>query len=169
MFGKPHTYHRKYKFIDKKQQVRFAVDVALHSLLFPIFLLILMILPPFSTLLLGKLGAQAMQPVLMMFYHRIATHWWVLLPALLFVAIFSVLFSHRVFGPIRRLENALRKKKESPTEYVRCNLRGGDYFHDFANLFEEVLNQGVTPPPAATEPPSATTAATGETASTASR
>ena len=145
LWGK-HPHHRKYKFIDKKQQVRFAVDVALHSLLFPIFLLILLILPPFSTILLGKIGAQAMQPILMMFYYRIASHWWVLVPALAFVAIFSVLFSHRVFGPIRRLENALNQKKSDPTKYVRCNLRGGDYFHDFANLFEEVLNLGVEKP-----------------------
>jgi hypothetical protein len=64
---KKHTYQRKYKFIDKKQQVRFAVDVALHSSLFPIFLLLLMILPPFANIFLGN-DAVALQPILQLLY-----------------------------------------------------------------------------------------------------
>jgi hypothetical protein len=136
---KKHTYQRKYKFIDKKQQVRFAVDVALHSLLFPIFLLLLMILPPFANIFLGN-DAVALQPILRDFYRICWEHKTVVLFSLVFVGVFSVLFSHRVFGPIRRFENALKKRRDDPSQPIRCNLRGGDYFQDFSKLLEDVVN-----------------------------
>jgi type II secretory pathway component PulF len=137
---KKHTYKRKYKFIDKRQQVRFAVDVALHSLLFPIFFLILTILPPFSTMLMGE-SSDDVKPILLDFFRIAIDHWWILAIALGFVAYFSVLFSHRIFGPIRRFENLLLKKRDDPSSIVRCNLRTADYFQDFSHLFEQVLNR----------------------------
>lgn len=144
MFWKKHPYQRKYKFIDKKQQVRFAVDVVLHSLLFPIFMLLLMILPPFSSWLLRGDEA-AIKPILLDFYRVVVDHLYVVIVPLLFIGVFSVLFSHRIFGPMRRFENALLKRKENPDQPVRCNLRGGDYFHDFSKLLEEVVNSPYTP------------------------
>ena len=91
--------------------------------------------------------AAAVKPVILNFLRISIDHWWVILLALFFVSYFSVLFSHRIVGPMRRFENALLKKRENPDREVRCNLRTGDYFHDFSHLLEEVLNQGVEPSP----------------------
>ena len=67
-------------------------------------------------------------------------HWWLALLSLVFVSVASILFSHLIFGPMRRFEIALTQKKEFPDEPVFCQLRKGDYFHEFSWLFGEVLN-----------------------------
>ena len=109
---------------------------------------------------MGK-NSGAVKPILLDFFRIAIDHWWVLAIALGFVAYFSVLFSHRIFGPIRRFENLLLKKRDDPSAIVRCNLRTADYFQDFSHLFEQVLNrelseaapnQSVKPEQASTEP-----------------
>ena len=60
--------------------------------------------------------------------------------ALIFIASFSTLFSHRIFGPMRSFEKALLQKKLHPTVPVPCRLRPDDYFHDFSKLLDECLN-----------------------------
>ncbi len=139
MFKRKHPYVRRYKFIDKKQQIRFAVDVALHSLLFPILLLLLLILPPYSTILLRK-KAVLVKPIILDFFRVCWEHWWVVLLALFCVGYYSILFSHQIMGPMRRFENALLKRKADAHTPVKCNLRKRDYFHNFSKLLEEVLN-----------------------------
>ena len=52
---------RKYQFIDRKQQVRFALSVALFSLLFPLLFLGLAVSPSLSGLLIGE-DAARIQP-----------------------------------------------------------------------------------------------------------
>lgn len=98
-----------------------------------------MILPPLSDWLLGG-DAVSILPVIHQFLRITVDNWWVAAFALLFVAYFSVLFSHRIVGPMRRFENALLVRQNNSKEPVHCNLRHGDYFHEFSHLFEEVLN-----------------------------
>ena len=135
---------RKYQFIDRKQQVRFAISVALFSLLFPLIFLGLAVSPSLSSLLIGE-DAASIQPMLDQFIDFSFRHWWLALLSLLFVSVASILFSHLIFGPMRRFETALKQKKEFPDEPVFCQLRKGDYFHDFSRLFDEVLNRLQTP------------------------
>ncbi|MDA2928356.1 hypothetical protein MYX84_00155 [Acidobacteria bacterium AH-259-O06] len=135
----PRLNRRRYQFIDRKQQIRFAVELGLHALLFPMLFLILTLASPLATVLVGE-DAEHAQPLLQLFVGFCLEHWWVVLLALGFVSYVSVLFSHRIFGPMRRFENALLQKKNNPLEPVRCSLRQGDYFHKFSKLFEEVLN-----------------------------
>ncbi len=47
-------WRRKTKFIDRKQQTRFAIEVLVIMVLFPILFFTLVIVPPFSTIFLGK-------------------------------------------------------------------------------------------------------------------
>ena len=131
---------RKIQFVDRKQQVRFAVTVAFFSLLFPVLLLGLSLSPSLSALFLGEdaAGIQPMMDELLIFCVR---YWWVGLLSLLFISMTSVLFSHLIFGPMRRFEIVLKHKREYPDEKVVCKLRRADYFHDFSKLFEEVLNE----------------------------
>ena len=130
---------RKYQFIDRKQQVRFALSVALFSLLFPLLFLGLAVSPSLSRLLIGE-DAASIQPLLNQFIDFSVRHWWLVLLPLVFVSVTSILFSHLIFGPMRRFEIALKQKKEFPNEPVFCQLRKGDYFHEFSWLFGEVLN-----------------------------
>jgi len=130
---------RKHQFIDRKQQVRFAISVALFSLLFPLLFLGLAVSPALSRLLIGE-DAASIQPMLDQFIDFSFRHWWLALLSLVFVSLASILFSHLIFGPMRRFEIALKQKKEFPDEPVFCQLRKGDYFHEFSRLFDEVLN-----------------------------
>ena len=131
---------RKIQFVDRKQQVRFAITVAFFSLLFPVLFLGLSISPALSALFIGE-DAAGIQPMMGEFLMFCIRHWWVALLSLLFIAMTSVLFSHLIFGPMRRFEIVLKHKRDYPDEIVVCNLRQGDYFHDFSKLFEEVLNE----------------------------
>ncbi len=130
---------RKIQLIDAKQQVRFALTVAFLSVLFPVLFMGLSISPALAALLLGDDGA-SLQPMIGEFLIFCLRHWWLALLSLLFIAMTSVLFSHLIFGPMRRFEIILKQKRNYPAETVFCNLRRGDYFHDFSRLFEEVLN-----------------------------
>ncbi len=130
---------RKHQFIDRKQQVRFAISVVLFSLLFPLLFLGLAVSPAFSSLLIGE-DAASIQHMLNQFIDFSVRHWWLALLSLAFVSVASILFSHLIFGPMRRFEIALKKKKEFPDEPVFCQVRKGDYFHEFSWLFGEVLN-----------------------------
>ncbi len=128
---------RKSKFVDRKQQVRFALELGLYALLLPLFFLVISLADPIAGLIMGRTTAQ---PLLYTILAFCADRWWALLFALSFVVSFSVLFSHRIFGPMRSFENALLQKKLHPTEPVICKLRPDDYFHDFSQLFDEFLN-----------------------------
>ncbi len=143
---------RKHHFIDRKQQVRFAISVALFSLLFPLLFLGLAVSPSLSRLLIGEEAARV-QPLLEQFIDFSFGYWWVPLLALVFVSIASILFSHLIFGPMRRFEIALKQKKEFPDQPVFCQLRKGDYFQEFSKLLDEVLNRPQTTetPPKSTD------------------
>jgi hypothetical protein len=97
---------RKYQFIERKQQIRFAVTVSLFALFFPFFIAALILLPVRSFLLLGE-EAEALRPASLEIASFCFHHFWVVLFALAFVAYASILFSHKIFGPIRRFESAL--------------------------------------------------------------
>jgi hypothetical protein len=97
--------------------------------------------------LIGE-DAESIQPLLDQFIDFSIRHWWLALLSLAFVSVASILFSHLIFGPMRRFENALKLKKEFPDLPVFCKLRKGDYFHDFSHLFDEVVNRlGTTDTP----------------------
>ncbi|MCZ6878254.1 MAG: hypothetical protein O7G29_08940 [Acidobacteria bacterium] len=129
---------RKLKFIDKQQQLRFAMELALYAILFPLFFLILSLADPIVNSLMGK-HTEKILPL----YSLLAfctEHWWEFLLALGLVGWISILFSHRIVGPIRRFENALIQKTENPAEPVNCRLRSKDYFREFSQRLHEFLN-----------------------------
>jgi len=107
---------RKQKFIDKKQQLRFARELALYAVLFPLFFLVLSLADPIANRLMGK-DTEELQPLYSLISFCIE-HWWEFLAALALVGFISILFSHRIVGPIPRFENALIQKTEHPTEPV---------------------------------------------------
>jgi len=129
---------RKQKFIDKKQQLRFAMELALYALLFPLFFLVLSLADPIATQLMGN-DTEKLQPLYSLLSFCIE-HWWEFLFALGLVGLISILFSHRIVGPIRRFENALIQKAQHPTEPVNCRLRSKDYFQDFSGHLDTFLN-----------------------------
>ncbi len=106
-------------------------------MLLPLFFLVISLADPIAGLVMGRTTAQ---PLLYTILAFCADRWWALLFALSFVMSFSILFSHRIFGPMRSFENALLRKKLHPTEPVPCRLRPDDYFHDFSELFDEFFN-----------------------------
>ena len=108
---------RKQKFIDKKQQLRFAMELALYALLFPLFFLVLSLADPIVNQLMGN-DTGKLQPLYSLLSFCIE-HWWEFIFALGLVGLISILFSHRIVGPIRRFENALIQKAQHPTEPVK--------------------------------------------------
>ncbi len=128
---------RQNVFIHKKQQIRFALELAVYALLLPLFFLVISLAGPIAGLILGLTTAQPLVNAVLTFC---LDRWWALLIALAFVVSFSVLFSHRIFGPVRNFEKALLQKKLHPTEPVNCTLRSDDYFHEFSQHLEEYLN-----------------------------
>ncbi len=128
---------RQSKFMDRKQQIRFALELAVYALLLPLFFLVISLADSIAGLILGRNSAQPLFYSVLAFC---ADRWWALLFALLFVVSFSTLFSHRIFGPMRSFEKALLQKKLHPTVPVPCRLRPDDYFHDFSKLLDECLN-----------------------------
>jgi len=102
-------YKRKYKFIDRKQQTRFAVVLGLYALMFPILFLTLTMIPPLTQVFVGD--REEIIPLIYLVGFAVR-HWWVVLLALGFVAFVSVLFSHQIFGPMRRFEIALEQKNK---------------------------------------------------------
>ncbi len=128
---------RQSRFINKKQQIRFALELAVYALLLPLFFLAISLAGPIADLILGRNTAQPLVNTVLAFC---LDRWWALLIALAFVVSFSVLFSHRIFGPMRSFENALLQKKLHPTKPVNCTLRSDDYFHEFSQHLEGYLN-----------------------------
>ena len=128
---------RQNKFIDRSQQVRFALELAIYAMLLPLFFLVISLADPIAGLIMGRTPVQPLVYAVLSFC---ADRWWALLFALFFVVSFSTLFSHRIFGPMRSFENALLQKKLHPTNPVTCRLRPDDYFRDFSELLDEFLN-----------------------------
>ena len=129
---------RKLKFIDKKQQLRFAMELALYAMLFPLFFLVLSLADPIANRLMGK-DTEELQPLFSLLSFC-TEHWWEFLLTLGLVGFISILVSHRLVGPIRRFENALIQKTENPEEPVNCRLRPKDYFQEFSQRLHEFLN-----------------------------
>ena len=134
----PRRRFRKQKFIDKKQQIRFAMELALYALLFPLFFLVLSLADPIANQLMGN-DTGKLQPLYSLLSFCME-HWWEFLFALGLVGLISILFSHRIVGPIRRFENALIQKAQHPTEPVNCRVRSKDYFQDFSGHLDAFLN-----------------------------
>ncbi len=129
---------RKQKFIDKKQQLRFALELVLYAMLFPMWFLLLSLAAAIADSFMGK-HTERIQPLyeLLVFC---TGHWWEFLVALAMVSGVSIFFSHKIVGPIHRFESALIQKTENPTEPVNCRLRSTDYFQDFSQRLHEFLN-----------------------------
>ena len=129
---------RKRKFIDKKQQLRFALELFLYAMLFPMWFLLLSLAAAIANSFMGK-HTERIQPLyeLLVFC---TGHWWEFLVALAMVSGISIFFSHKIVGPIHRFESALIQKTENPTEPVNCRLRSTDYFQDFSQRLHEFLN-----------------------------
>ena len=139
-------HKRKYQFIERKQQVRFAITVALFSLLLPGFIAGVVLSPFISSVLIGG-DAEDVRLFLFDMAGVALAHWWVVLMGLVFVGVCSVVFSHKLFGPIRRFETALVQKRWDPDGKVFCSLRQGDYFKEFSVLLQEFLDTCQMPPP----------------------
>ncbi len=129
---------RKQKFIDKKQQLRFALELVLYAMLFPMWFLLLSLAAAIANSFMGK-HTDRIQPLYEL-YVFCTGHWWEFLVALAMVSGISIFFSHKIVGPIHRFESALIQKTENPTEPVSCRLRSTDYFQDFSQRLHEFLN-----------------------------
>ncbi len=132
-------WRRKTKFIDRRQQTRFAGEILVIMMLFPLLFFVLVTIPPFSTFFLGK-NAEVLSSLFINQLYMIRSVWWVVLFVLLYVAVLSVYMSHKIFGPIYRLSQAIRQKLNGEQD-IHCRLRKGDYFIDFAELLRELIEQ----------------------------
>ena len=131
------------KLIDKQQQLRFALELVLYSMLLPMYFLILSLAAAIVNSFIGK-PTERMQPLDRLVGFCLE-HQWEFLVAFVMISCTSILFSHRMVGPVHRFERALIQKTENPTEPVNCKLRSKDYFQDFSKRFQEFLNAPQAP------------------------
>jgi hypothetical protein len=125
-------FKRKHMFIDRPQQFKFGLDLCMHALLFPMILLTVFFVEPFPSWFIKGGGAESRQ-VVASFMSLCLENWWVVLFAISSLAIMSVLFSNKIFGPIYRCSRNVEKVMEGD-KHTSFKLRSGDYFEEFAEL-----------------------------------
>ncbi len=137
---------RKQKSTDRRQQTRFAIELTIYALLFPLLFVVISLIHPIAKQLIG-VATEDLEPLNAMLAYCLE-YWWALIAALALTGFISVLFSHRIFGPMYSFEQALLQKKLHPTDPVDPKLRSDDYFHEFSDLLAGCLNglQGVEDP-----------------------
>ena len=109
-------FKRKRRFIDKKQQVRFAIEITLYSLIVPVAILLLAAGDYFSTSMLGG-TEESIHPLLREVLTLFSHYWWGAILAVVAIAYVSIWFSHKIFGPIHRFEISLEQKRSNPQEW----------------------------------------------------
>ena len=129
---------RKQKSTDRKQQVRFAIELTIYAMLFPLLFVVISLIHPIAKQLIG-VATEELEPLNAMLAYCLE-YWWALIAALALTGFISVLFSHRIFGPRYSFEQALLQKQLHPTEPVDSELRPYDYFHDLSSLLAKCLN-----------------------------
>ena len=129
---------RGQKFLNRKQQARFAIELTIYALLFPLLFMVISLIFPIAKQLIG-VATEDLEPLNAMLAYCLE-YWWALIVALALTGFISVLFSHRIFGPMRSFKQALLQKELHPTEPVDSKLRPDDYFHEFSDLLAKSLN-----------------------------
>jgi hypothetical protein len=137
---------RSRHFLDR-QQIRFGASVVFYAALFPLlFLALLSLLTKVEILITGKVPEQGvlhetLQTRALSFAFE---HIWLIAGTLVYVGLLTMIFSQRIFGPIRVFDNAIQDRLENPGEQVNCRLRKKDYFKSFGRRLEQVLNVPVS-------------------------
>ncbi len=138
------------------EQIRFAVTVLFYALLFPLLMLgLLATFVKLQALITGEISEQGvLYETLQIETVRFAIdNFWFTLGSLAYVGILTLFFSHRIFGPIKVFDRALRQRLQDPEQTVDCSLRKGDYFQDFSKLLDRVLNKSAEAPAPVKDPP----------------
>jgi hypothetical protein len=107
-------------------------------MLFPLLFVVISLIYPISKQLIG-VATEDLEPLNALLAYCLE-YWWALIVALALTGFISVLFSHRIFGPMHSFEQALLQKQLHPTEPVDSALRPDDYFHDLSALLAKCLN-----------------------------
>ena len=128
---------RTKSFIDRKQQLKFCVELVLYALVLPLLLLTFLSVEPLASWLV-KGDAAGSRAAVVELIQICLQNWWVIVLAVLITAITSVLFSNRIFGPLHRLGNALEAAMAGESTELYA-VRKGDYLR----VFSETLGRFV--------------------------
>lgn len=131
---------RKQQLVDTKQQLLFALTLFLYAIMSTILFLWVTLLPD-SSLVGNPVGVSFLPLILQQFLGLCIQHSWSIFFVFLFLGSCALIFSHQIFGPIRRFEITIQKKRNSPSEPVRCGLRRTDYFQSFSKFLDDFLNE----------------------------
>jgi hypothetical protein len=117
---------RKHYFIHKRFQTDFTLKIV-AAILLPVVVCTLFIVIYLETA--GWLGATLPdQGVKSSFWFSFLLR---VIPVAFIIFVFSVLFSHRIAGPVRRMQNTFKGLPEAASaDSIR--LRKKDFFHDIA-------------------------------------
>jgi|GEM_PF-4797885 len=130
------------KLIDVKQQLRFALEVVVLTLAFPMLFYILTVNPKLAHFFFGSQALELSQA-----FHQhfllLAQAWHVALIILLFIVIVSVFFSNKIFGPMYRFKTALEEKMDGEKN-IHAKIRTGDYFQSFSELIQQITANETT-------------------------
>lgn len=132
---------RRSRLIDRSFQLGLAWRMMIVYFLFFLGGLVIVFAPSMYLLATGS-NVNEMEPAAREFLILHGRVW----PAALFifggVFAYTLLFSHRIAGPIYRINAVLRKMLEG--EYPdKVTLRRGDFFHDTAELLEQLSRKAM--------------------------
>lgn len=132
---RPHFLKRQY-LINKPLQIKYALMIG-GVLIFMLmlvevhtYLTIQSILPNLFSSVIGR--------------HVKNLQFWLVVNSLIYlavVAVLSVVISHRIAGPLYRLETSLQDVLESGDTSKRISLRKGDEFQSLADLINQLLER----------------------------
>jgi len=102
---------RKTQLIDTTQQFWFALTLFLYAVAIVLFLWVTLL--PDASLVENPVGESFLPLILQHFVALCVQNPWSMLFTFLFLAFCAVLFSHQLFGPMRRFESIMLQKREN--------------------------------------------------------
>lgn len=124
------------KLIDVRQQLRFALEVIVLTLLLPMLFYILTVNPKFGAVFFGDQASQ-LSHAFHQHFLLLAKAWHVILLIIILIVVISVFLSNKIFGPIYRFRTAIEQKIDGEKN-IHAKIRDGDYFQSFSSLIQEI-------------------------------
>jgi hypothetical protein len=132
-------FRRRHTFIDAFQQLRFCLDLLLHAMILPLLIFVCFYLEPFASYLLKTDGSKS-RAIVLDFMNLCLVNWWITLFALFVLGLISILFSHKIVGPIHHLDLSLKRLIAGEKDVV-LQVRDGDYFKNFSNTLADYVQK----------------------------
>lgn len=130
-------YPRKKKFISREIQGRFLLTVIPYLLIYTAVLL-LVFLAPSALALVSDVPLEEQERAAQAFLTFHKSLWPAIFFSLAFIALHSILVSHKIAGPVYRFERRVQELTQGDVS-GHVQLRDGDYFPGLMNALNQMI------------------------------